>query len=72
MVGKLIGAGAATIGVAGGAIGIGLVFAAYISGTSRNPALKSELFNIALLGFALCEALSLFCLMMAFLFLYAI
>jgi len=41
MVGKLIGAGAATIGVAGGAIGIGLVFAAYISGTSRNPALKS-------------------------------
>jgi F-type H+-transporting ATPase subunit c len=72
MAGKLIGAGLATIGVAGAAIGVGLVFAAYISGTSRNPALKAELFNITILGFALCEALGLFCLMMAFLFLYAI
>jgi F-type H+-transporting ATPase subunit c len=72
MAGKLIGAGLATIGVAGAAIGVGLVFAAYINGTSRNPALKAELFNITILGFALCEALGLFCLMMAFLFLYAI
>ena len=72
MAGKLIGAGLATIGVAGAAIGVGLVFAAYINGTSRNPSLKAELFNITILGFALCEALGLFCLMMAFLFLYAI
>lgn len=50
--GKLIGAGLATIALAGAAIGIGLVFAAYITGTSRNPALKAELFNITILGFA--------------------
>lgn len=48
MAGKLIGAGLATIGLGGAAIGIGLLFAAYISGTSRNPALKAELFGITI------------------------
>ena len=42
MAAKLIGAGLATIALAGAAIGIGLIFAAYIQGTSRNPALKAE------------------------------
>jgi len=41
MAGKLIGAGLATIGVAGAAIGVGLVFAAYISGTSKKSCIKS-------------------------------
>ena len=69
--GKLIGAGLATIALAGAAIGIGLVFAAYITGTSRNPALKAELFNITILGFALVEALGLFALKMDLMLLYA-
>jgi F-type H+-transporting ATPase subunit c len=68
---KLIGAGLATIALAGAAIGVGLVFAALIQGTSRNPSLRKELFNTAILGFALTEALGLFALMMAFLFLFA-
>ena len=72
MAGKLIGAGLATIGLGGAAIGIGLLFAAYISGTSRNPALKAELFGITIQGFALVEAMGLFSLMMALLMLYAI
>ena len=56
MAGKFIGAGLATFSLGGGAVGIGLIFAAYIGGTSRNPALKSELFGITILGFALVEA----------------
>ena len=42
---KLIGAGLATIALAGAAIGVGLIFAALIQGTSRNPSIKNELFN---------------------------
>lgn len=71
MAAKLVGAGLATIALAGAAIGVGQIFAALINGTARNPSLKSELFNQAILGFALTEALGLFALMMALIFLYA-
>jgi len=64
---KLIGAGAATIGVAGSGAGIGTVFAGLIQGYARNPSLKQQLFTYAILGFALSEAMALFALMMAFL-----
>ena len=68
---KYIGAGLATIGLAGAGVGIGTVFGALIIGTSRNASLKDELFKSALLGFALTEAIALFALMMAFLILFA-
>lgn len=68
---KLIGGGLATIGVGGGAIGAGLIFAALINGTSRNPSLKGDLFSIAILAFSLSEAIALFCLMVSFLILFA-
>merc|ERR1712088_923840 len=53
---EFIGAGAATVGVAGSGAGIGTVFAS----------LKQQLFSYAILGFALSEAMGLFCLMVAF------
>ena len=59
---KCIGAGLATIGLAG----------ALILGISRNPSLKDELFKMAILGFALTEAIALFALMIAFLLLFAL
>lgn len=68
---KLLGAGVATIALSGAAVGIGLVFAALINATSKNPSLRKELFNQAILGFALTEAIGLFALMMALLLLYA-
>lgn len=67
---KLIGAGAATIGLTGAGIGIGTVFGALVIGLSRNPSLKQELFRVAILGFALTEAIALFALMIAFLILF--
>ncbi len=71
MAAKLIGAGLATIALAGAATGIGIIFGSLITGTSRNPSLRKEQFNIAILGFALTEALGLFALMMSLIFLYA-
>uniref|UniRef100_A0A182LWP6 ATPase protein 9 n=1 Tax=Anopheles culicifacies TaxID=139723 RepID=A0A182LWP6_9DIPT len=68
---KFIGAGAATVGVAGSGAGIGTVFGSLIVGYARNPTLKQQLFSYAILGFALSEAMGLFCLMMAFLLLFA-
>merc|ERR1712026_465967 len=61
---KFIGAGAATVGVAGSGAGIGTVFGSLIIGYARNPSLKSQLFSYAILGFALSEAMGLFCLML--------
>jgi F-type H+-transporting ATPase subunit c len=68
---KMIGAGAATIGLAGTGAGIGIVFGCLIIGVSRNPSLEKKLTQTAMLGFALSEAMALFALMMAFLILYA-
>ncbi|RZF46192.1 hypothetical protein LSTR_LSTR011546 [Laodelphax striatellus] len=68
---KFIGAGAATVGVAGSGVGIGLVFGSLVLAYSRNPTLKQQLFSYAILGFALAEAMGLFCLMVAFLLLFA-
>jgi F-type H+-transporting ATPase subunit c len=54
---KYIGAGLATIGLAGAGVGIGTVFGALVIGISRNPSLKDELFKMAILGFALTKQL---------------
>lgn len=67
---KLIGAGLATIGLAGAGAGIGNVFGSLVIAVSRNPNEKDELTRLAILGFALTEAIALFALMMAFLILF--
>lgn len=68
---KLLAAGVATLALGGAATGVGLIFAALVLGISRNPTLRSVLTNSAILGFALTEALGLFALMMALMFLFA-
>ncbi|MGE5148017.1 MAG: F0F1 ATP synthase subunit C [Candidatus Eiseniibacteriota bacterium] len=67
---KLIGAGLAVIGVVGSGIGIGNIFAAFISAVGRNPAARGEVFTMTMLGFALVEALALFALIIALLLLF--
>lgn len=69
---KYVGAGIASIGLAGAGVGIGIVFSALILGISRNPSLKDEMFRMAILGFALTEAIALFVLMIVFLLLFAV
>uniref|UniRef100_A0A4X2KVT3 ATP synthase lipid-binding protein n=1 Tax=Vombatus ursinus TaxID=29139 RepID=A0A4X2KVT3_VOMUR len=66
---KFIGAG--VVSVAGSVAGIRTVFGSLIIGYARNPSLKQQVFSYAVLGFALSEAMRLFCLMAAFLNLFA-
>jgi F-type H+-transporting ATPase subunit c len=68
---KFVGSGLATIGLVGAGAGAGVIFGALITGFSRNPSLKDDLFRYAILGFALTEAVGLLGLMMAFLILFS-
>lgn len=68
---KLIGAGLATIGVVGAGAGIGIIFSGLLLAASRNPGGEARFIQLALLGFALCEAMGLLAIMMAFLILYS-
>ena len=68
---KLIGAGMATIGIAGAGVGIGVLFGLFIASLGRNPFLEDKLLKYLFLGFALTEAMGLLALMMAFLILYS-
>ena len=68
---KSIGAGLATISLAGAGAGIGIVFGSLLLSFSRNPSLEKQLFIYTILGFALSEAIALFGLMMAFLILFS-
>ncbi len=69
---KMIGAGLAVIALAGVGIGIGNIFSALVTAIARNPAARSEVFGIGILGFALTEAIALFALVVALLLLFAL
>ncbi|XP_026810037.1 ATP synthase lipid-binding protein, mitochondrial-like isoform X2 [Rhopalosiphum maidis] len=69
---KFIGAGAATVGIAGSGTGIGVVFGCLMLAYARNPSLKQQLFSYAILGFALAEAMGLMCIMVTFLLLFGV
>jgi F-type H+-transporting ATPase subunit c len=67
---KMIGAGLATIGLAGVGVGIGNIFGQYVAAGIRNPAAAPRMFGQVLLGFALTEAVALYALVVAFLILF--
>lgn len=68
---KMIGAGLAVIGLSGVGAGIGTIFASLISALARNPAARSQVFPLSMLGFALVEAVALYALLISFLILFA-
>ena len=70
ILGKLIGAGLATISLAGAGVGICVIFAGFLNALARNPKDEKKLLTYALLGFALTEAIALFGLMVTFLILF--
>lgn len=67
---KEIGVGLTTTALAGAGVGVGNIFAAFLTAFSVNPRIKTELFTYAILGFAFVEALALFSLLLAFLILF--
>ncbi|HAE03488.1 MAG TPA: F0F1 ATP synthase subunit C [Rhodospirillaceae bacterium] len=68
---KMIGAGLAVICLFGVGLGIGNIFSSLITAVARNPASRSQVFGLAMLGFALVEAVALYALLIAFLILFA-
>ena len=67
---KMIGAGLAAIGVIGGGVGVGTVWANYMTAVARNQAMEDKLRTPAFLGFALSEATALFALVIALIILF--
>jgi F0F1-type ATP synthase membrane subunit c/vacuolar-type H+-ATPase subunit K len=67
---KSIGAGLAMFALAGVGIGMGNIFAALVTGVARNPSARSNVFGLAILGFALTEAVALYALVIAFIILF--
>ena len=57
---KLIGAGMATISLAGTGAGIGILFGVILNALARNPNVSKILFVYTILGFVLAEAIALF------------
>ena len=68
--GQYIGAGLATLGMGGAAIGVGNIFAQYLAGALRNPSAADGQFGRLIFGFAVTEALGIFALLIAFLLLF--
>ena len=68
--GQYIGAGLATRGMGGAAIGVGNIFAQYLAGALRNPSAADGQFARLIFGFAVTEALGIFALLIAFLLLF--
>ena len=66
-----VGTGCAAIALAGVGLGIGTIFGNLLLACARQPNLAKMLFNYAILGFALTEAIGLFALMLAFLMLFS-
>jgi len=69
---KFIGAGLATIGLAGAGIGVGNLFGQFLSGALRNPSAADGQFARLIFGFAVTEALGIFSLLIALLLLFAV
>ena len=60
---NMVGYGLSAVGPG---IGVGIVFAAFINGVARQPEARSVLQGIAILGFALAEALFIIAIGLAF------
>jgi F-type H+-transporting ATPase subunit c len=67
---KVLGAGIGTVALAGVGAGIGNIFSGLLIAVSRNPSISKLLFNYAIIGFALTEAIALFTVMIVFLILF--
>jgi F0F1-type ATP synthase membrane subunit c/vacuolar-type H+-ATPase subunit K len=72
MLGKYLGAGIATIGMLGAALGVGLIFSAALNAIARNPAKEGSIKGFAILGMALAEFMGLLAFVVAILILYAV
>ncbi|MEQ8405055.1 MAG: F0F1 ATP synthase subunit C [Oceanicaulis sp.] len=69
---KYIGAGLATFGMLGAALGVGNIFSSFLTGALRNPSAAQGQFGNLIFGFAVTEALGIFSLLIALLLLFVV
>jgi F-type H+-transporting ATPase subunit c len=67
---KYIGAGLACLGMGLAAMGVGNIFASFLSGALRNPSASDGQFGRAFIGAALAEGLGIFALVVALVLLF--
>jgi F0F1-type ATP synthase membrane subunit c/vacuolar-type H+-ATPase subunit K len=66
---KFIGAGLTSIGMAGAAIAIGNIFAAFFNSVARNPSAAPKIEKYIYIAVGLAEAMGIFAVLLAFLIL---
>ena len=69
---KFIGAGIATFGMAGAALGVANIFGNFLSGALRNPSAAPSQFSNLIFGFAVTEALGIFSFLVALILLFVV
>lgn len=69
---KYIGAGLSTIGMAGAAIGVGMIASSYLAGALRNPSAAPGQTAMLFVGIAFAEALGIFSFLVALLLMFAV
>ena len=69
---KYIGAGLATLGMIGSAVGVGNIFGQFLSGALRNPSAADGQFGRAFIGAALAEGLGIFAFVVALILLFVV
>lgn len=72
VMGRMLAAGIACIGMGGAAIGVGNVVGSYLSGALRNPAAAADQTATMFIGIAFAEALGIFSFLVALLLMYAL
>ena len=69
---KYVGAGLATFGMIGAAIGVGNIFSSFLDASMRNPSAASQQTGNLFVGAALAEALGIFSFVISLLILLGI
>jgi F-type H+-transporting ATPase subunit c len=68
---KYLAVGIISIGFAGAAIGVGLIFSAALNGIARNPEAEDKISKYMFIGAGLAEAMGLFALVFGLLLMFA-
>ncbi len=69
---KLLGAGISMVGALGAGIGLGMLFAAWLSAIARNPSAEAKLKQVGFVGFAATELVLLMCFVVSALLIFAV
>ncbi len=56
---KYVGAGISSLGLIGAALGVGMVFSAFLQGVARNPSVENKIKALTFVGAAFAEVLGL-------------